>query len=212
MHLTALLHAQKFNDVYIAGRTVSVVEVGSQNINGSIREAITGTPYTGVDTCAGSDVDVVLADFYTLPFESSSIDAVVCSSAFEHTQLFWVMFLEVLRVLKPNGLFYVNAPSNGGGLHQYPVDCWRFFPDCGAALVLWGERNGLQPALLESFVGNKQGDIWNDFIGVFIKDKDFASEYPTRMTDTLTAFVNGVVLGSTEYRNFYQMEEGVPLS
>lgn len=212
MHPTAMLHAQKFSDAYLAGRSVSVVEIGSQNINGSLREIISGTPYTGADTSEGAGVDIVLDDFYTLPFETASTDVVICSSAFEHTQLFWVMFLEVMRVLKPNGLFYLNAPSNGGGLHQYPVDCWRFFPDCGGALVLWAERNGLQPALLESFVGNKQGDIWNDFVGVFVKDKDFASEYPTRMTDTLTEFVNGVVLGSTEYLNFNQMQEGVPLS
>ena len=202
MHPTAMLHAQKFSEVYMAGRTCSVVEVGSQYINGTLRDAITGTPYTGVDTVAANGVDVVLSDFYVLPFDTDSVDVVVCSSAFEHTQLFWVMFLEVMRVLKPNGLFYVNAPSNGGGVHQYPVDCWRFFPDCGGALVLWAERNGLQPALLESFIGNKQGDIWNDFVGVFVKDKDYASEYTTRMTDTLTEFVNGTVLGSTEYLNF----------
>jgi SAM-dependent methyltransferase len=212
MHPTALLHAQKFAEVYIGGRAVSVVEVGSQHINGTIRDVVPGAPYTGVDTADANGVDIVLEDFYTLPFDDESVDVVVCSSVFEHSQLFWVTFLEIMRVLKPNGLFYVNAPSNGGGLHQYPVDCWRFFPDCGGALVLWAERNGLQPALLESFVGNKQGDIWNDFVGVFVKDKDYAHEYQDRMTNTLTAFVNGVVLGSTEYRNFYQMAEGVPLS
>lgn len=201
MHPTAMAHAQKFAEVYLAGRAVSVVEIGSQNINGTLRDVITGTPYTGVDTCAANGVDIVLDDFYTLPFEEDSVDVVVCSSTFEHTQLFWVMFLEILRILKPNGLFYVNAPANGGGVHPYPVDCWRFFPDCGGALVLWAEKNGRQPALLESFIGNKQGDIWNDFVGVFVKDKDCASEYPTRMTDTLVEFVNGTVLGGKEYLN-----------
>ena len=31
-------------------------------------------------------------------------------------------------MLRPAGLFYLNAPSNGD-FHRYPVDCWRIMPD-----------------------------------------------------------------------------------
>ena len=42
---------------------------------------------------------------------NNSIDIVVSISTFEHTEFFWETFLEILRVLKPNGLFFLNAPS-----------------------------------------------------------------------------------------------------
>jgi hypothetical protein len=42
--------------------------------------------------------------------------------------------LEVARVLKPNGLCCIIAPS-GGHEHRYPVDCWRFYADGFDALA-----------------------------------------------------------------------------
>ena len=80
---------------------------------------------------------MVLDDPYHLPLASESVDVVVSSSRFEHVEFFWLMFNEVLRVFKPDGLFYLNAPSNGE-FHRYPVDCWRFYPDAAQALVNWG--------------------------------------------------------------------------
>ena len=56
---------------------------------------------------------IVLEDPYKLPFDSDSVDIVICSSCFEHSEMFWLLFLEVMRILKPTGLFYMNAPSNG---------------------------------------------------------------------------------------------------
>ena len=64
--------------------------------------------------------------------------------------MFWVSYLEILRILKPVGLFYLNAPSDGA-VHKYPVDCWRFYPDSGQALVTWSKRNGFNNVLLECY-------------------------------------------------------------
>lgn len=47
-------------------------------------------------------------------------------------------FLEYARVIKPGGMIYINAPSNGD-YHRYPDDNWRFYPDCGRVL-----KNGLR--------------------------------------------------------------------
>lgn len=75
-----------------------------------------------------------------------------------------VELLEIIRILKPNGLLYLNAPTTGS-FHRFPVDCWRFYPDSGSALVRWAERNDYKPALLESFV--QVGGEFQDFVGVF---------------------------------------------
>ena len=84
---------------------------------------------------------MVLDDPYTLPFADESVDIVVSTSCLEHSEMFWLSFLEMLRVLRPTGLLYLNVSSNGN-FHRYPVDCWRFYPDSGVAMVCWARRNG----------------------------------------------------------------------
>src|SRR5512140_2189307 len=137
MHPTAMMNCAHFFDTYGTcfgpDERVRVVEIGAQDVNGSLRDvAPKRFEYVGVDFVAGKGVDVVLDDPYVLPFEAASADIVVSSSCFEHAEMFWLVFLEVMRILKPRGLFYLNVPSNGM-YHRHPVDCWRFSPDSGAA-------------------------------------------------------------------------------
>lgn len=196
MHKSAMQTGQWFFEQYVPffsgiNRPV-IVEVGSMNVNGSLREvAPVGFAYIGVDFAPGPGVDVVLSDPYKLPFDDNSVDMVVSSSCFEHSELFWVSFLEIMRILKPRGLFYLNAPSNGP-YHRYPVDCWRFYPDSGGALVTWAKRNGYRPALLESFVGEQAVDPWNDFVAVFLKDEGLVAYVPPGILERTSAYRNGV--------------------
>jgi SAM-dependent methyltransferase len=121
---------------------LTIVDIGSQDVNGSLRSvAPPNNKYIGVDFVEAKGVDVVITDPYSLPFEDESVDAVVSSSCFEHSEFFWLLFNEALRILKPTGLLYINVPSNGQ-FHRYPVDCWRFYPDSGVALQNWGKRSG----------------------------------------------------------------------
>jgi len=155
MHPTAMNNAKSFFEVYAkdfsSKDNVKVVEIGSQDVNGSLRQVCPKDfKYIGVDFQEANGVDIVLDDPYLLPFDSQSIDIVISSSCFEHSEMFWLVFLEVLRILKPKGLFYLNAPSSGS-FHRYPVDCWRFYPDSGKALITWANRNGINANLLESF-------------------------------------------------------------
>ncbi len=127
MHKTALLNAKAFFDTYAANsQGMIVVDIGAQDVNGSLRSvAPTQVKYIGVDFVAGKGVDVILDDPYQLPFDDNSVDIVLSSSCFEHSELFWLVYLEMLRILKPSGLLYLNVPSNGD-YHRYPVDCWLF--------------------------------------------------------------------------------------
>lgn len=185
MHQSALNFGRLFFDVYSpAFPAATVVDIGSQDVNGSLKTVCpAGFRYVGVDFVHGNNVDVVLEDPYRLPFADNSIDMVVSSSCFEHSELFWVLFLEIVRVLRPGGLFYLNVPSNGM-FHRYPVDCWRFYPDSGRALVTWARRNGHDVALLESFVGRQSpvAEGWNDFIAVFLKGSAQAARFPQRIS------------------------------
>jgi len=206
MHPTAMVNAKHFFDTYLdpAHSGYFTIEIGSlivPNMRGSLREiAPANVEYVGIDFEAGQNVDVVLDDPYRLPFENQSVDICLASSVFEHSEMFWLLFLEIMRILKPDGLFYLNVPSNGY-FHRYPVDCWRFYPDSAEALVTWGKRNSLEPALLESYVSAQSGDVWNDFVAVFVKDRNFASKYPGRITSRISDFINARLFGTNEIVN-----------
>lgn len=202
MHDTAMEFGKRFFDTYLKKPDgLHIVDIGAQDVNGSLRSVAPKTAsYTGVDFVAGNGVDIIIDDPYSLPFEKNSVDVCVSSSCFEHSEFFWLSFLEIIRILKPNGLFYFNAPSNGV-FHQYPVDCWRFYPDSGLALQNWARRNGYHTTMLESFVGNQQGHMWNDFVAVFLKDEQHVSQHPDRMQYHFAALTNGLTRGNTEYLN-----------
>ena len=203
MHDTAMeFGAAFFGTYYKAASGLTIVDVGSQDVTGSLRSvAPAGNRYVGVDFAAAKGVDVVITDPYALPFEDASVDAVVSSSCFEHSEFFWLLFNETLRILKPDGLLYINVPSNGA-FHRFPVDCWRFYPDSGVALQNWGRRSGYDVAMLESFTGRRKEDIWNDFVAVFVKDEAHAGKHPARMMDSLKLYTNGRRHGSEEITHF----------
>jgi len=193
MHATAMKNGKRFFEVYVKKMASPVViEIGARNVNGSLRGVLPEhARYIGVDLAAAPNVDVVLEDPYKLPFEDGSIDVVVSSSCFEHAEFFWESFLEIQRVLKPAGLFYMNVPSNGE-FHRYPVDCWRFYPDSGLALARWARSKGYGTTLLESYTGHQEDDAWNDQVCVFVKDESQAARYPERITGRFSGFDNGL--------------------
>jgi SAM-dependent methyltransferase len=169
LHDTAYEHGRLFFELYCSDAVRTVVELGSQDVNGALRDhAPPGVHYVGLDVMAAKGVDLIVDPDAPLPLATDCADAVVTSSAFEHDVCFWETFLELARILRPGGLLYVNAPSNGE-FHRYPLDCWRFYPDAGVALVRWAARRGIQMELLESFVGQPRAERWADFVAVFRK-------------------------------------------
>lgn len=170
MHDTAYETGKKFFELYWKPSFKKILDLGSQNINGTLRDFCPeGAEYLGIDMSEGEGVDFVLSDPYQFPFENESFDVIVSSSCFEHTTFFWVTFIECIRVLKREGFLYINAPSNGV-YHPYPTDCWRFYPDAAWALAEWSQKNGYDAVSLESFTCFRKDDIWNDFVAVFGKD------------------------------------------
>lgn len=208
MHDTAMEIGRKFFGAYLGNQTgLSILDVGAQDVNGSLRSvAPMGNEYIGVDFIEGKGVDVVITDPYSLPFSAESFDVVVCSSCFEHSEFFWLLFSEIQRVLKKTGVFYLNVPSNGN-IHKYPVDCWRFYPDSGVALQNWARREGYRTTLVESFTSLKKDDVWNDFVAVFVKDADHLGDYTGRIQESYLNFYNGVLIGCDAIINPRELQE-----
>jgi SAM-dependent methyltransferase len=169
MHKSALDNAKRFfrdhGKEFQSGR---VVDIGSQDINGSLKEA---TPsrfvYIGVDYAPGKNVEIILEDPYLFPLADNYCEITVSSSVFEHSEFFWMTFLEMVRITKPGGYIYINAPSKGK-VHRHPVDCWRFYPDAGKALANWATATKKPVTLLDSYTD--PGQEWGDYVAIYRKD------------------------------------------
>jgi len=195
MHDSALESFIEFKKIYLdskQSKKITITEIGSQAINSSVKNSLNEKyDYTGVDITAGENVDIVLKDPYKLPFSDESIDAVISISTFEHTEFFWLTYLEILRILKPDGLFFLNVPSNSK-FHRHSSDNWRFYPDSSIALEKWGIKNNYNPKVLEHYTNLENGrDIWNDYVSITIKDKKFIDKYEKRILDFKKNFTNG---------------------
>jgi SAM-dependent methyltransferase len=207
MHKSAMKNGELFFKTYAKNmENPIIVDIGAMDVNGSLRSVCPdNAKYIGVDLCAGKGVDIVISDPYKLPFSNEYADIVVSSSCFEHTEFFWVSFLEIIRILKPNGILYLNVPMNGD-FHRYPVDCWRFYPDAGRALVNWAKRNGINTVLLESFVAQQDGAPWNDFVCVILKGSSISDNQKDRIIHTKKDFINGACDTSVDSMINFQEE------
>ncbi len=122
-----------------------VLDVGSRSMNGpdrdgSYRAATCGRLYVGADIADGPNVDVVMPDPYTLPFEDGEFGAVISGQTLEHCREPYRLVREMARVLAPGGHMILIAPSSGP-IHDAPMDYWRIMPDGMRAL---GEEAGLE--------------------------------------------------------------------
>lgn len=167
MHDTAMAIGERFFRSYGSDGRRFIVEIGSQDINGSLRvHATENDVYIGVDVVHGHGVDVVVKVDSPLPFRDNIADFVLSSSQLEHDPFFWNTFLEFSRITKPGGFIYINAPSNGS-YHRFSEDIWRFYPDAGKVLERWARKCGFNMTLIESFTALRRDDQWNDFVAIF---------------------------------------------
>ena len=210
MHDSAKKSFIDFKDNYLDSikNKIKIVEIGSRSVNSHIKNILNDSfEYIGLDIEHGENVDIKLDNPYKFPFSDSSIDAVISISVFEHTDFFWLTYLEILRILKPDGLFFLNAPSNSK-FHRHSSDNWRFYPDSSLALETWGKANNFNPKVLEHYTNYENGrDIWNDYVSVTIKDEKFKDKYPKRILDNKKNFTNGRISNSSKLINFREMPQ-----
>lgn len=105
-----------------------VLEVGSCNVNGSVRSIIQSSAkeYVGVDIDEGLGVDRVCdAGMLHLVYDPESFDVVISTEMLEHAER-WDNALENMKaVVKPGGYLILTTRSYGFPFHN-PPDHWRF--------------------------------------------------------------------------------------
>lgn len=191
MHESSYISMQRFYNKYVADTTqkVSVLDVGSQLIDGqqglgsykNIFEGNELVEYVGCDMVEGLNVDILLADPYNWSnIEENSFDFVITGQMLEHVEYPWHTLIEINRVLKPGGICCVIAPS-AGAMHNYPLDCFRYYPDGMAALAKYA---GLE--VIESYAQWEQekypylDNMWHDCVLIARKKQQDNSDEASR--------------------------------
>lgn len=105
----------------------TVLEVGSRDVSGNIRDLFVEKDYTGSDMLDGKNVDVVVNGHdLAKHFKGKQFDLVFCFDTLEHDDAFWETIKNIYEVIKPGGWFVVGVPGRKCPLHEYPQDYWRF--------------------------------------------------------------------------------------
>jgi predicted SAM-dependent methyltransferase len=107
--------------------TGKVLEVGSYNVNGGVRELV--TVHTGIDLRKGNGVDIVCkAEDLLNHFPEAYFDSIVTTETLEHVENWQDCLTTISKVVKPNGWWVCSMASLLKGKHDYPNDYWRFTP------------------------------------------------------------------------------------
>lgn len=97
-------------------RGTRVLEVGSLDVNGSVRGEFEGCEYVGLDCRSGPGVDVVsLAHEYGAA--PGSFDVVCALETFEHDPHAPRTLAHMLRLLRSGGLLFMTCASEGRSEH-----------------------------------------------------------------------------------------------
>lgn len=94
---------------------VTVVDFGSKDYNGSLREMFTDSSYTGIDISEGKNVDVVCEAH---KFRSNTqYDVVVSGEMLEHDEHWEKSLSNMYSLLRSGGLLVISCAGNGRPEH-----------------------------------------------------------------------------------------------
>lgn len=118
-----------------------VVEFGSLNVNGTVRDLFPGIPYLGIDLVGGPSVDVVAdAEFYT---PEDTPDTVICLSVLEHTPRGEQIIQNAWRILAPGGVLLLAGPTDEFVIHSAdggPLKRGEYYKALDAELLVWARK------------------------------------------------------------------------
>jgi SAM-dependent methyltransferase len=103
---------EKFQDI-------KVLEIGSWDVNGSIRTLFSNCAYTGVDICEGRGVDEI-GHGQEISHPSSHYDTIISCECFEHNEYWRETLANMIRMLRPGGLCVITCATTGRREHGTP--------------------------------------------------------------------------------------------
>jgi len=118
-----LAHQQQFDFVKTVANALpnnfancKVLEVGSLDINGSVRQFFTNCDYIGIDLGHGRGVDLVCqGQDYDAP--DNTFDTCISCECFEHNPDWVLTFVNMYRMTKPGGLILMSCATTGRAEH-----------------------------------------------------------------------------------------------
>lgn len=130
MHKESYDLMKYFVEKYVdKNKKLEILDVGSYDVNGSYRDLFSNENwnYTGLDMCAGPNVDIVTKSEYDFGIDKE-YDVVISGNCLEHVEAPWKWIKEVEKSTKKDGIICIITPFSVGE-HKYPLDCWRILPD-----------------------------------------------------------------------------------
>jgi SAM-dependent methyltransferase len=111
MHTEQMVFIQNLRNTYPQYfNNCTVLEVGSCNVNGTIRHLFTDCEYVGLDVGPGPCVDIVCSGHqYAGP--SDHYDMVISTECFEHNPYWFETFVNMIRMCRPDGLVAFTCAS-----------------------------------------------------------------------------------------------------
>lgn len=93
-----------------------VLEVGSLDVNGTVRDYFKDSDYIGIDIGDGPGVDIV-AQGQNFDAPDASFDVVLSCECLEHNPYWKATFKNMVRMCKPGGLVIITCASTGRPEH-----------------------------------------------------------------------------------------------
>ena len=92
------------------------MEIGSLNINGTVRIFFDNCYYVGLDVAEGKDVDVICeGQKFDAPTES--FDVAISCECFEHNPEWVDTFKNMYRLVRPGGMIIMTCATTGRAEH-----------------------------------------------------------------------------------------------
>ena len=148
-------------------KQAKVLEIGSLDINGSLRELFHDCDYTGVDLQIGPGVDLACPG-HLLAFPTGQFDTVCSAECFEHNPFWRETLANMLRMCRPGGLVLISCATTGRKEHGTT----RTNPDASPFTVQahWDYYRNVTGATLEA----------GGFLDGWLADRHYWTNYISR--------------------------------
>lgn len=148
----------------------TILDIGGSDDYGTYKDIFNTSEYK---TLNWEDGDYIVNGYDWSNVPSNYFDVAISGQAFEHDKFFWKTLENIKRIIKPNGIVIIIVPSKGD-FHQYPLDCYRFYPD---SAIIFAEM--LNARVLNVVWNNEKADMKynNENIKFRIFDYQFDSEW-----------------------------------